>query len=200
MISTEHIKALGSLLNFYESDLEYIARFQEIKAGGYTEEYLNGEKAGSFKAFINEFRVARNISGDNVDNTRILLDETVFWVNGKNTNDVDRFAMQIRNTGITPLERTPVSLASKILMLNNPWEILPMDSLTRRTLKYNKPDYTGFKIKLNKYIENNSTDLLEQLSEINQLLIIVEDKFKGRLDNIEAIRFNRYVDKVLWVG
>lgn len=38
---TNYIKALGSLMNNYESDLEYIAGFQKAKRGNYNEDYLD---------------------------------------------------------------------------------------------------------------------------------------------------------------
>lgn len=200
--STNYIKALGSLLNYYESDLEYIAKFQEVKKDGLNADYLNGKSSGSFKAFINEYRVARNISSntDNENNTEKLLEITVDWVKSDDSNNVDGLAAAICKAGITPRNRTPVSLASKILMLNNPWEILPMDSLTKDSLKYSGSMYSGFKAKLDMFKHENSVKLKSELVEINEYLMKIESKFKDRLNDIEKIRFNRYVDKTLWVG
>lgn len=202
--STRYIKALGSMLYTYESDLEYIARFQKIKSNEIKAEDLDGKKSGSFKAFINEYRVARNISSsaENENNIKKLLEITQKWIKSENANDVDGLAEAICKAGITPKNRTPVSLASKILMLNNPWEILPMDSLTKASLKYSGTTYSGFKIELDKFKDNEITrDLLtHQLAEIGRYLSQIENKFKHYLKDIETIRFNRYVDKVLWVG
>lgn len=198
--STNYIKALGSLLNYYESDLEYIASFQRAKPGNYNEDYLDSKNAGSFKAFVNGYGVARNISSENSENTRILLDLILSCVDGADSNNVDGLAIQIRNAGITPKNRIPVSLASKVLMLNNPWEILPMDNQTCKSLKYYGSLYSDYKVKLDGFIDNNKLELLNQLAQITHLLIPVESKFKEILRDIETIRFNRYVDKVLWTG
>ncbi len=200
---TNYIKALGSFLNYYESDLEYIARFQKIISRGINDEDLNGKKSGSFKAFINEYRVARNISSSaENDNTKKLLEITLDWIKSDKPNDVDGLAEAICKARITPRNRTPVSLASKILMLNNPWEILPMDSLTKASLKYYGTTYSGFKKKLDEFKDDKKTidRLLCELAEIERYLSPIENQFKHFLKDIEKIRFNRYVDKVLWVG
>ena len=201
---TNYIKALGSFLNYYESDLEYIARFQKIIYRGINDEDLDGKKPGSFKAFINEYRVARNISSsaENENNIKKLLEITQKWIKSENANDVDGLAEAICKAGITPRNRTPVSLASKILMLNNPWEILPMDSLTKASLKYSGTTYSGFKIELDKFKDNEITRnlLTHQLAEIGRYLSPIESQFKHCLKDIETIRYNRYADKVLWVG
>jgi len=200
-VNLNHVKALGSLMANYESDLEYIARFQDLKKSGfsYTESYINKDDSGSFKAFINEFRVARNIKKELFEN---LLIETIIWVQKENADNVDDFAKFINKKGLSHDKRIPVSLASKILMLNNPWEILPIDSLTKKSLKhkYNNNEYSVFKPALNKYIEEFRPKLEADLRTIEFYLVEVESKFKDRLNDIEKIRFNRYVDKTLWVG
>ncbi len=71
MIVNPHIKSLGFLLATYESDLKYILRFQQWKQSGFTDTEAYATKTtGSLKAFLDEFRVARNI---NKDNTRYVL-------------------------------------------------------------------------------------------------------------------------------
>lgn len=201
---TNYIKALGSFLNYYESDLEYIARFQKIISRGINDEDLDGKKPGSFKAFINEYRVARNISSsaENENNIKKLLEITQDWIKSDKPNDVDGLAEAICKAEITPRNRIPVSLASKILMLNNPWEILPMDSLTKASLKYSGTTYSEFKTKLDKFKDDKKTRdrLLCELAEIGRYLSQIENKFKHCLKDIETIRYNRYADKVLWVG
>lgn len=197
--NTNYIKALGSLLATYETDLEYIARFQELKK---SDSHINDgdvdkNDTGSFKAFINEFRVARNIKKEE---TKTLLEESIGWTLSNFPNDVDKFAELIKVRKLSHDDKTPVSLASKVLMLNNPWEILPIDSLTKKSLGYRGNKYGEFKIKLDNYIYKYQHDLLNELTTVEIHLKVVEAKFKDRLCNIESIRFNRYVDKVLWVG
>ena len=58
------------------------------------------------------------IGSENSDNTRILLDLILSYVDGADSHNVDGLAMQIRDAGITPKNRIPVSLASKVLMLS----------------------------------------------------------------------------------
>lgn len=196
-----HVKALGFLMANYESDLEYIARFQDmIKSGfSYSESYINKDDSGSFKAFINEFRVARNIKKELFEN---LLIETITWVQTDNADNVDDFAKYINKKGLSHDKRIPFSLASKILMLNNPWDILPIDSQTKKSLKhkYNNNEYSVFKPALHNYIEEFRPELEADLKSIELYLVEVESRFKDRLHDIEKIRFNRYVDKTLWVG
>lgn len=196
-ISTKSIKALGSLLSSYETDLLYIAEFQKWKESGFSNiNEFASKTSGSFKAFINEFRVARNIRKDY---TYLVLEKTQEWVSTQNVHDVDGFAEFLNDKDLTH-QKIMTSLASKILMLNNPWEILPIDSLVKASLEYNGNKYIEFKYKLEDYIKNNETDFLYELSSINLHLSAIEVAFKKQLNNIEKIRFNRYVDKTLWVG
>jgi len=197
--NTNYIKALGFLLATYETDLEYIARFQELKksSSDINDEDVDKNDIGSFKAFINEFRVARNIKKEE---TKALLEESIDWTLSSIPNDVDKFAELIKVRKFSHNDKTPVSLASKVMMLNNPWEILPIDSLTKKSLGYRGNKYAEFKIKLDKYIYDYQPDLIDELATVEMHLKVVEAKFDDRLCNIEAIRFNRYVDKTLWVG
>lgn len=73
-----------------------------------------------------------------------------------------------------------------------------MDNQACKSLKFYGTLYSEYKVKLDSFIDINQVELLNQLAQNSHLLIPVESKFKDDLKDIETIRFNRYVDKVLW--
>ena len=195
-IPSQHIQSLGFLLSTYESDLNYMLQFQQWKQSGFADSEAYALKTtGSLKAFIDEFRVARNI---NKDNTLGLLNETQTWlISTENQNDVAAFELHLKAKGITH-GKVATSMASKILFLNNPGEILPIDTLTKKALKYKEKDYKGYSVVLADFIQNNREQLTEELNSVLPHLINIETAFKNKLYDLETIRFNRYVDKILW--
>jgi hypothetical protein len=77
------------------------------------------------------FDVVRNFPKGTVNE---LLKETSLWIQSEDSENVDLFAKNLSNKGLTR-GKLMASMASKILFLNNPWKIIPMDSLARKTLK-----------------------------------------------------------------
>ncbi|MBC7389394.1 MAG: hypothetical protein H7329_09305, partial [Opitutaceae bacterium] len=121
-LTAENVRAIGTFLSSYHSDLTYISKFHDYKNGKIkTADFIQKGK-GSFKSFINDFRVARNIDKDE---TEKLLGLTTSWVKTEsNALRIDEFAEHLKQSGISR-DKTPHSLASKILFLNNPINILP---------------------------------------------------------------------------
>ena len=186
------IKSLGYFLAEYESDLFYISQFKKFREGKiYKEDYLKNEK-GTFQKFIIEFKVARNIQKGKVDTFLINL---IQFLKTENCNNVDFFAKLIKEKNITH-SKIMTSLCSKVLFLNNPYEIIPIDTLARKTLKCKRNNYSEFKIKLSEFSDKQNTKIDFYLNSIMKHILEIEKKYD--LENIELIRKNRYTDKLLW--
>jgi len=188
------IQALGNLLTYYYSDLLYIREFQRYKNEKIdTNEYLKISD-GTFKAFINEFRVARNIEKTKTD---ILLQQTIYWTRSAKSTDVDGFAELLNRNGITH-GKVMTSLASKILFLNNPWVILPLDNLAKKSFGLKGNLYGDYYPLTVEFIKKYEMEINRHLDSVKQHLETIEASFCDEIENVKAIRFNRFVDKILW--
>jgi hypothetical protein len=191
-----YIQALGNLLTYYHSDLTYIREFQRYKNGQIdTNEYLK-KSVGTFKAFINEYRVARNIDKTKTD---VLLQMTIKWVLSNNSTNVDGFAESLNLKGITH-GKVMTSLASKILFLNNPWNIFPIDNQAKQSLGLRSNLYVDYYPLLKEFMEKNETEIYRYLNSIDHHLRTIESNFTSEIENIKTIRLNRFVDKILWTS
>ena len=190
----KYIEALGNLLATYRSDLFYIKRFNDFKDGRVSKaDYLTKED-GSFRRFINDFRVARNIAKDHVDE---FLDELQNWINENQSNDVDQLAKKVQGLGYTH-SKVMTSLCSKVLFLNNPYDIIPIDQLAKRTIGYRGNKYSEFRSKLDSFRKNHTKEINSYLASVSNHIDQIEKDFKEDIPNIEVIRRNRYLDKILW--
>lgn len=188
-----YIEALGYLLATYRTDLEYIDNFQKFKKGKIDiETYLSMNKG--FSDFLNEFRIARNI---NKGQKKDLLIITMKWLKNKDVNKPDLFVDFLIEEKIT--ENRIASLASKVLFLNNPAENFPMDGLTRNTLEIRENLYENYILELEIFKNGNIEKINKKIKVIEGLLIKIEKKFT-EIENIEKIRINRYIDKILWIS
>lgn len=193
-MNIDTIMALGNLLQYYHTDLIYINNFQRYKAGQLkTDDYLQ-KSNGSFKSFINEFRVARNIKKDK---TKELLDLTMACIIEDNRIGVDDFAELLNKVGITH-GKTMTSLASKVLFLNDPWNILPIDNLVKRAVDLKENKYSLYELKFNEYKNNHILEINNNLAYVEEFLKILEAPFMGEIKDIQTIRLNRFIDKILW--
>ena len=194
-MTIEQIQALGNLLQYYYSDLIYIRDFHRYKNGRIsTSEYLE-KSTGTFKSFINEFRVARNVDKTK---TAILLQLTIDWVTQKDSKDVDGFAAFLKAKGITH-GKVMTSLASKILFLNDPWTILPSDNYTKRAVGLRNNTYSQYIPMTNEFKKINKLEIDECLTSVDEHLNIIETEFKNEITKIKTIRYNRFIDKLLWI-
>ena len=105
------IRAIGNLLQYYESDLNHMRNFKLFKEGSIKLDIYLSKKPGMFQSFINEFRVARNL---NKGNRRDLLAKVYSWIHSSKADDVDALAESIKNM---TFQKTMISLSSKILFL-----------------------------------------------------------------------------------
>lgn len=193
-MTVNQIQALGNLLQFYYSDLVYIRDFQRYKNGKLETDYYLGLSSGTFKSFINEYRVARNVEKSKTD---FLLQLTMQWVNTKGQKNVDVFAKLLKEKGITH-GKVMTSLASKILFLNDPWTILPLDNLAKQAVGLKTNIYSEYLPKVDEFKQKNKREIDSCLNSVSQHLKIIEVDFKDEVENIEMIRYNRFVDKLLW--
>jgi len=192
MTSTQ-IQSIGNFLAYYKTDLNYIRRFQDFKSNPDTASEYIKKDIGSFYSFLIEFRVVRNFTKGSADK---LLDETLSWINSKDTNNVDLFAEKLSQSNLTKGKVT-TSMASKILFLNNPWEIIPMDQLARKTLNQKENKYFIYNENLQQFRANNEQILENCLDHIKPLITLIHNDFND-LNKIEIICKNRIVDKLLW--
>jgi hypothetical protein len=188
------ITASGNLLQYYHSDLNYILRFQKFKVNNENiEKYLNKDP-GTFKSFVDEFKIARNFKKEETLN---LLKLTLKWVQRNDCNDVDNFAIYLRDHKITD-GSIPLLLASKILFLNNPWSILPFDSRGKKTVGLKNNSFSSYQTLVLQFKKENQIIINDSLSYLKPYLIEIEKDFKKQLFKIEIIRENRFLDKLLW--
>lgn len=193
-MTQSQIQSLGDFLSFYSTDLYYINQFQIFKTGKIDPNSYIEKKVGSFYSFLIEFRVIRNIPQGTINK---ILEETLFWVNSEDCDNVDFFAETLASKGLTRGVMT--SMASKILFLNNPWKILPMDSLARKTLNQKQNNYATYKINLEYYIKENESTFTAMLNFTNPLITVIHKNFK-ELSDLEIISRNRIIDKLLWTS
>lgn len=194
-MTTKQIQAIGNFLTYYRTDLNYIRKFQDFKNEKITLENYIKKDIGSFYSFLIEFRVVRNFPSGTVDK---LLVETSKWIKTDNANDVDLFAENLADSGLTR-GNVMASLASKILFLNNPWEIIPMDRLARKTLNQKQNKYSIYSQNLNEFRKQNETIFESTINYTNPLTNIIHEEFED-LENLNLICKNRIVDKLLWTN
>lgn len=195
-MTTQQIQTVGNYLSTYNTDLNYVKMFQDFKANKISAADYVTKDIGTFYSFLIEFRVARNFSQGAVDK---LLTETLNWVNSSNADNVDLFADKLASTNLTR-GKTMTSLASKILFLNNPWKIIPMDTLARKALKQKDNKYSTYDKNLNVYRQTNKPIIDSFIQYTKPLTTIIDNEYKGKLQDIHIISENRIVDKLLWTS
>jgi hypothetical protein len=189
----KQIIATGVFLQFYSSDLSYILNFQRFKINENIEQQLCKEP-GTLKSFLDEFRVARNFKKEK---TSKLFELTLKWAKRSNCDDVDGFAKYLMQHHVTD-GSLPLSLASKILFLNNPWEILPLDSRAKNAVGLKTNSYSSYLSLVANFRKENAKLINTNLAYLQQYFLEVEKDFKKPLFKIEIIRENRFIDKLLW--
>lgn len=194
-MTKKQIEAIGHFLAYYYTDLLYISQFQSYIGGKISEiDYVSKTK-GSFYSFLIEFRIVRNFQGGQALR---LLEETSNFVRLSDCRDVDGFALQLSQTEFTR-NNILASLASKILFLNDPGLIIPMDSRARKTLGQNVNRYNVYSQNLSIYTMQNENTIREMLDYVKPMTDIIHKEFP-LLKNIELIKKNRMIDKLLWTA
>lgn len=193
-MEVQHVQAIGNFLQYYYTDLLYIKKFQDFKSSKISPSEYISKKTGTFYSFLIEFRVIRNLTEGCADQ---LLKITHDWINSKNADNVDLFAERLSKSDLTRGHVT-TSLASKILFLNNPWKILPMDTLTRKAFKQSENRYSTYILNLEKYRYSHKIVIEKCISHTKILACIAEHEFQTEIKNLNIIHENRIIDKLLW--
>ena len=92
------------------------------------------------------------------------------------------------------------SLASKILFLNNPWQIIPMDTLARKSLNQKDNKYETYTRNLQLFREKNTEIINNCMKFTYPLTQTINKKFENKINNLELIFENRILDKLLWTS
>lgn len=188
------IQAIGNFLQFYDTDLNYIKMFHDYKENRISRTDYIKKEIGTFYSFIIEFRIARNFKQGAVDR---LLDLTLDWTKSIKSDNVDLFAQMLAKTNLTR-GITTTSLASKVLFLNNPWTIIPMDSQTRKAFGQKENKYSIYKTNLDKYRQTDKAIIKECLQYTKPLTAFVDKNYYNKIKDIDIICENRMIDKLLW--
>ena len=192
----KRIKSIGNFLSTYNSDLNYIRQFQNFKRDSLTSADYLKKSMGTFYQFLIEFRVMRNVKKEKVGE---LLTETKTWTTDSTAVDVDKFARHLCNCGLTH-EKIMTSLSSKILFLTDPWTIFPFDNLAKKSMGQRTNIYADYIPKIEKFKRENLDFANDTFEAVKTYLTDIESNFKNDLGDIETIRLNRFIDKLLWTG
>jgi hypothetical protein len=193
MMTLHQIRAIGSFLATYQSDLTYIDNFRNYRKNKITADSFCQKGDHTFYSFLSEFRVTRNFKKFKCDE---ILCHTIQWLENGNLTEVDCFALCLRKTGLTH-EKTMTSLSSKILFLNNPQTIIPFDNRVKRSVNQDSNLYSDYISKIRSYRKRNKKEIEMCLKKVEPFAKKIERNFT-HLKTIEAIRKNRLVDKLLW--
>lgn len=188
-------QALDSFLTYYRLDLDFINNFQLFKNGSIDSNDYIINLPGTFKAFLNEFKIARCLEKTKTSQLLIL---TSRWISGQNPDNVDSFAKYLAVNNLTH-GKIMTSLASKILFLNNPWHITPLDSRVKKALGLQHNIYSEYLPLFHDFITQNQAEIKYYLDIARPQLEITEQSLKTKLGDLEQIRKNRFVDKILWI-
>jgi hypothetical protein len=192
----KRIKSIGNFLSTYNSDLNYIRQFQNFKSDRLTTADYLKKSTGTFYQFLIEFRVMRNVKKEKVGE---LLTETKTWIAGSAAINVDKFARHLCDRGLTH-EKIMTSLSSKILFLNDPWTIFPFDNLAKKSLGQRTNIYSDYIPRMEKFKKENLDFAIETFESMKTYLNDIESSYKNDLRDLETIRLNRFIDKLLWTG
>ena len=86
------------------------------------------------------------------------------------------------------------SLASKILFLNNPWTILPLDNLAKQAVGLKNNSYKNYLPLTDIFITDNKNKIDELLFSVDQHLTTIENNFQQEIENIKVVRHNRFAN------
>lgn len=193
----QHIEALGYLLSWYRKDLEFFSAFQKFDQGGRDIESYCANTPGSFQNFINAYQVARTLKKGQ---TQALLTICLDWHDKRRWMDVSDLAQEIDKRKI--VHGFPLSLASKVMFLMRPEEVLPFDKRAKNTLgiKESWPEYGEYYQKAKAFGEEKDLVITEALSRSSDLLDTLEEGYQDLKFSFPKIRRMRLLDKLLWGG
>ena len=187
-------RAMGFFLAYYERNLEHIYYFQQYINRNPGWQKYRDDRRNSFHRFLIEFRVVRNVKKGQ---SRRLLRLTENWINQNHPLDVNGFAKRIKRAGLSH-EKQMVSLASKILFLYKPHKLLPLDSQVKASVKQKANNYEEFARKVKACREDAGYQ--QCLRDAGRYAEKIEERFKGKIAYLPAVRANRMLDIWLWAN
>jgi hypothetical protein len=193
-MNLSQIQAIGYFFSNYYSDLTYIGNFKKFKKGKISLKNYSIKGDHTFYNFLSEFRVARGIGKNK---SAKLLKFLIEWLKRDNRNSVDQLAKELKGKKLTH-GKIMTSLASKILFLNDPYKILPIDNRVKKTVHQKSNSYSEYKKRLAKFIRLNKKQIDECSDNLRPFAVQLEKYFQNDIKNLEIIRRNRIIDKLLW--
>ncbi|HMG67328.1 MAG TPA: hypothetical protein VK588_06565 [Chitinophagaceae bacterium] len=182
------------LLNSYYNDLKFIEIFQECKYKKISEKEYFDSTEFSFKRFLKDWGIIKNISREQ----QIHLQKLIFkWVRKDKENNVDLLVQNLIEQGVT--NNRLLSLCSKFLFLNKPDKVFPYDSHVRKAIGYNGKIYSDYYMKINTARQDLLSQFGSEIIFVEKKLKRIESFFSFKSLNVIEIRKNRIIDKLLWI-
>ena len=192
-MNTTQIIAVGNFLSSYKSDLLYIKNISQLSLDNCDYQFHCNNNKGSFKSFVNEFKVVRNMEEGK---TELVLKKVLEYFAKHTEPQVDELVIELRDH---TRNQYAVSLASKILFLFKPVDFVPMDFFNKKALGYKGNIYCEFKKEFDTHFFKNENNV--ELEVINSCCLplakVIEEESEFNI-NFEIIRTNRLKDKLLW--
>ena len=154
--------------------------------------------------FLDDFRVLRNLGIKNGQRKTFIKAFNGFDFSNVGPKDVDEFREKGKSDdpGSKGIENH-ISLSSKLMMLANPWEIIPFDSRAHVAVRYKpkgKKSYQEYLKCVEKFRDENAEVLERMHDKVKDSAEVIEVDFKDYLSDITQIRKNRLLDKLMWVS
>lgn len=185
--------ALGTLLTSYKSDLQFLKQFNLFKQDQLSIEAYLKPGPQSFPRFLYEYGVARNIAKGAIPP---FLATIKTWIFSDRANDVDALGDEMCARGFTH-GKTMTSLCSKVLFLNAPCSIIPIDRFARKALSYHGNHYKTFNSLLQRFKEHHIHKIRLILESNSNQLKAIEEEIDLNIEDMQCLRENRYVDHLL---
>lgn len=193
--------AMGHFMAHYNNELDHIRSFQSKYLTSKKQELKypydeNKNDDPKFWEFLYQFRIIRTLGIKNKQRNDFIKVFNSWDFNQCSPSDINRFCENGR------LIKNHISLVSKIMMLANPWTIIPYDNQAKKAVGYKAPNnsikYEDYWSRVNQF-KNDNKDLLESMHKsVVPYAKIIEKDYDKDLKNIHVIRKKRLLDKVLW--
>ncbi len=182
-----HQQAKDYLSNWYGRELRYLRDFQMWKAG----RIPNSDYQENFRGVLNYFLVFRWVG---IKRLPKLMTCTLEWVHGNDPDNVDEFARVL----LTDFDgKIMTSMASKILFLNHPQKISPIDTQVRGAFDLETNIYRDYYPLLTRFRQQHIEEIQRNLATISPALVALENESKNDIQDLETVRINRYTDQLL---
>jgi len=177
----------------YYSDLYYFSAFNYLKEEKVNRENLIGDYE-FFIQYLKEYNVKRTIEADSNE----AAWETFKSIAKKDLNPqwIDQLADKEFRL-LHPLKKLNTSVSSKLGMLHFPQKIIPLDRFNKDAINYREREYQGFMKHIEEFKKDKASDIENLMISIKERAIKIETIFDKQLDQIELIRYNRALDKLL---